>query len=92
MILSNEQELKEKNNLLLHEKNKGDDLDSEDIMAYSTKDVGDDDGNGEGLESGGAIMDALAENDPSLKRAARNAKAKTAKKSKTLSKKSTKVK
>jgi len=56
---------------LLHEKNKGDDLDSEDIMAYSTKDV-DDDAEGEGFSSGGAIMDALAESDPSLKRAARN--------------------
>lgn len=71
MLQSNEQELKERNNLLLHEKNKGDDLDSEDIMAYSTKDV-DDDAEGEGFSSGGAIMDALAESDPTLKRAARN--------------------
>jgi hypothetical protein len=77
---------------LLHEKNKGDDLDSEDIMAYSTKDAGDDDGSGEEFSSGGAIMDALAETDPSLKRAARNAKAKSSKKPKSLSKKSSKVK
>ena len=37
-------------------------------------------------------MDALAETDPSLKRAARNAKVKSSKKPKTLSKKSGKVK
>ena len=90
MIQCQEQELKERNNLLLHEKNKGDDLDSEDIMAYSTKDVGDDEGKQEDFEESGAIMDALAENDPSIKRATRNAKA-LSKKSKN-SKKASKVK
>ena len=78
--------------MLLHEKNKGDDLDSEDIMAYSSKDVDDENGNEEEFSSGGAIMDALAETDPSLKRAARNSKGKSSKKSKNLSKKSSKVK
>jgi hypothetical protein len=73
--------LKEKNKI------KGDDLDSEDITAYSGVIAGveSDDGS---LESGGAIMEAFAETDPSMKRAARNAKAKKSKKpAKTLKKK-----
>lgn len=78
--------------MLLHEKNKGDDLDSEDIMAYSTKDVDEDDDKQDDFSSGGAIMDALAETDPSIKRATRNAKTQSAKKNKSLAKKSTKVK
>lgn len=61
-------------------------------MAYSTKDVDEDDDKADDFSSGGAIMDALVEKDPSVKRATRNEKAKSAKKSKTLAKKSTKVK
>jgi hypothetical protein len=75
----------------LKEKNKGDDLDSEDITVYSGINAGEDSDDGS-LESGGAIMEAMAEQDPSLKRAARNAKAKSlaSKKSSKVSKKKTK--
>jgi len=39
---------------------KGDDLNDSDIMAYSAKDAGADEGDDSIFSSGGAIMDALA--------------------------------
>ncbi len=44
---------------------RGDDLNDSDIMAYSAKDAGADEGDDSIFSSGGAIMDALNKEEPS---------------------------